>query len=161
VIVYAQEKFPREGRPSVFLAGPTPRSGLGEVESWRGRAVQVLANAVGPGDLDVYVPEDRSGLFNNNYNGQVDWEWDGLELADVVLFWVPRDMAVLPGLTTNTEFGYVIRSGKVAYGRPSGAPGTRYLDRLARRHGVEPQLSLVGTLAIALDRLKYRLPGRA
>lgn len=36
----------------------------------------------------------------------------------------------MPGSTTNVEFGYWVKSGKVLYGRPKDAVKVKYLDWL-------------------------------
>jgi len=62
-----------------------------------------------------------------------EWEWSGLALSDVVMFWVPRNMQTLPGLTTNVEFGMLVESGKVVLGTPNDGEHNGYLQRLATR----------------------------
>jgi len=48
--------------------------------------------------------------------------------ADLIVFWVPRELAQMPAFTTNIEFGEDYDSCRCLYGRPAGAPKTRYLD---------------------------------
>jgi hypothetical protein len=82
-----------------------------------------------------------------SYLDQVEWEYECLELSDLIVFWVPRDLKKLPGFTTNVEFGRYIASGKVLYGRPYEAPKTRYLDRLYKKFtNKEPIDNLVDLL---------------
>lgn len=118
---------PRDGivRPSVidnslFLVGPTPRSP--DALSWRPEAMDILAQ------LDycgiVYVPEP----FHGSYVEQIHWETSHLTYCNVIAAWVPRDMATMPGLTTNIEFGEWFHNPKFVYGRPDDAPHCRYLD---------------------------------
>lgn len=109
-------------RKSVFLAGPTPRSE--NIVSWRPDAIEML-EALGF-EGDILAPEPFIGVFDV----QVDWEYRGLEGCEVICFWVARHLQDLPGFTTNVEFGRYIDSGRIVYGRPSGAPKTRYLDWL-------------------------------
>lgn len=127
---YAREDFPASCTSSVFLAGPTPRSS--EVESWRPQALEFLADL----DIDVVlIPEDRSGEFRGEYVDQVEWEEEALNRADVILFWIPRDLDTMPAFTSNVEFGVWARSGKVVYGRPDDSPKNRYLDHYAEKYG--------------------------
>lgn len=122
-----EDEIPDVVGRSIFLAGPTPRSD--DVQSWRREALDLLEEAGYDGV--VYIPEFRFGYPTKNFNdyeGMVDWELKCLNQADVILFWVPRDMQVLPGLTTNVEFGTWLKSGKCVYGRPDKAPNTKYLD---------------------------------
>lgn len=122
-VVYALEEPPEQYDYSIFLAGPTPRSN--GVDSWRTETLQYLEQQGYTGV--VYVPEDRSRTFHGDYLGQVDWENKYLNMCDTILFWVPRDMQTLPGLTTNTEFGRWENSGKIVLGAPPAAEHVRYL----------------------------------
>ena len=115
--------------PSLFLAGPTPRSS--EVPSWRPQALEVLRGLGFPGT--VLVPERRDWSARFDYLDQVEWEFKGLEAATVLVFWVPRRLPQLLGLTTNVEFGRYVASGRCLYGRSDGAAHTRYLDWLCTK----------------------------
>jgi hypothetical protein len=127
--VYAQETFPTSVERSLFLAGPTPREN--HVKSWRDEALRILADW----DGHVFVPEDRDGSWNANYDAQIAWEEEGLHRADAIAFWVPRELKDMPGFTTNVEFGMWYNSGKVYYGRPDGTPKASYLDHYALNLG--------------------------
>lgn len=121
-------------RPWIFLAGPTPRDGT--IERWRSQALLILEHHALERNLGtVLIPEDED--FENfdpvTIDGQVDWEWKGLAAADAILFWVPRNMETLPGLTTNVEFGMQAKSRKVVLGYPEDAEHCGYLDRIARK----------------------------
>lgn len=145
--VYAREPLPTACRGSLFLAGPTPRRA--EVPSWRPAALALLAARGWEGV--VFVPEDRDGRFPaGEYEAQIDWERAALDRADVILFWIPRDLERLPGFTTNVEFGAWARSGRAVLGAPPGAPGLRYLRAVAAREGVPQAESLEGTVEAAL-----------
>lgn len=145
-VVYAHQPVPERYSMAIFLAGPTPRRA--DVPSWRPAALRCL-EAQGF-DGVVLIPEPEHGGWRADYDQQVEWEQRGLELADRVLFWVPRDMATLPGLTTNVEFGQWIDSGKVVLGFPPGAPSCRYL-RWRAEHAHAPVLdTLEATVAAAI-----------
>jgi hypothetical protein len=136
-------------RPSIFLAGPTPRSP--DVPSWRPEALDVLRGLGFAGT--VLVPERRDWSAQFDYLDQVEWEFLGLEGCSVVAFWVPRDPATLPGFTTNVEFGRYVGSGRCVYGRPDGAPHTKYLDWLyAKLTGRRPEVTLLATLTAAVGK---------
>jgi hypothetical protein len=152
-VVMAREHIP--AGPSVFLAGPTPVRG-GPVPSWRPDAVLELQRQwIDARDLTVLSPESRGGRRAARYEQQWDWETEARARATVILFWIPRDMTHLPGLTTNTEFGYDIASGReVALGCPPDCPNperNRYLIRLAEIHGAPVRTTLADTVAAALD----------
>jgi hypothetical protein len=153
VVVYARQAAPQWWDAAVFLAGPTPRSA--EVASWRPAAVAALrgewdATAGAGRRLVVFVPEDPGGGLRGTWEAQVAWEYRELNRADVIAFWVPRDLATLPGFTTNVEFGRWHGSGKAVLGTPPDAPGTRYL-----RHYAPGAVSdtLSGAMTAALRRL--------
>ena len=124
-IVYARQPVPDSFSRAIFLAGPTPRTP--EVPSWRPRALELLA-ARGY-DGVVFVPEDADGSRRFDYSDQVGWETEGLELADVIVFWIPRELDTLPGFTTNVEWGMWLNSGKCVLGAPADAPKLRFLRR--------------------------------
>lgn len=115
-----------KGKKSIFLAGPTPR---GEnVKSWRTDACEILEELGFDGV--VYVPEYSSWKPKEDYVDQAMWERYSLTESTVILFWIPRSLPDMAGFTTNVEFGYWLHSNKVIYGRPDGAPKTKYLDWL-------------------------------
>ena len=115
-----------KGKKSIFLAGPTPRGK--EIASWRVDAVKKLEELGFDGV--VFVPEYSTWIPKENYVDQANWEREALTEATVILFWIPRSLPDMPGFSTNVEFGYWMHSKKVIYGRPDGAPKTRYLDWL-------------------------------
>ncbi len=150
VTVWAREPIP--AGPSVFLAGPTPRDD--GVASWRPAAIDALEQAwTGAVPLTVLTPESRGGRRATEYDDQVGWEAAGLDAADAILFWIPRDLRTLPGFTTNVEFGLYARSGRVALGVPPDCPNperNRYLIWVAKRYGVPVCESLGETAKAAL-----------
>ena len=150
-LVYAEHSFPDRVTKSIFLAGPTPRSEL--VESWRGRAVEILQAAGYDGT--VYIPEPSNGKWRTNYDGQVLWEQGARLRADRIVFWVPRDIAGgMPAFTTNVEFGADYTNGRSLYGRPDGAEKIRYLDVLyTQETGSSPYTSLESLLDAAITEL--------
>ena len=150
-VVWARQPIP--AGPSVFLAGPTPRSAA--VASWRPQAIQALDAAwTAPATLHILVPEHPGGLSDTEYEDQIEWEWDGLDRASAILFWIPRDLRTLPGFTTNIEFGFTVRSGRTVLGCPLDCPNperNRYLVRLGRRFGIPVTETLAATVAAALE----------
>lgn len=149
-VVWAQDRIP--AGPSVFLAGPTPRSK--SVRSWRADAFFALRDAwAGPETLNVLIPEPKDGVWAEEYHDQVEWETTGLDTATVIMFWIPRDVRAMPGFTTNVEFGLYARSGRVVLGAPPDCPNperNRYLVWVARRYGVPVFETLTETAAGAV-----------
>ncbi|MCI2421551.1 nucleoside 2-deoxyribosyltransferase domain-containing protein [Saccharopolyspora sp. K220] len=156
-LVMARESIPADGS-SVFLAGPTPRSGA--VESWRPAAIRELAAQwTGAEPLTVLSPESRDGKRAEHYDDQVDWETDARSVATTILFWIPRDVKSLPGFTTNVEFGLDVTTGKAVLGCPPECPNperNRYLIYVARRHAVPVCETLTDTAVAALDIVTSR-----
>lgn len=145
-VVHARQPFPASFTRALFLAGPTPRTP--DVPSWRPRAVELLAARGWDGA--VFVPEDSDGSPRFDYMDQVEWEEAGLHLADVILFWVPRDLATLPGFTTNIEWGVWQGSGKVVLGAPRDAARVDYLRHHAGKLGVPQADSLEAAVDAAI-----------
>lgn len=156
-VVWAREPIP--AGPSVFLAGPTPRAET--VPSWRPGAIAAIDAAwTGAELLAVLTPESRGGKRAAEYHDQVEWEAAGLDSASAILFWIPRDIAALPGFTTNVEFGLHVRSGKVVLGCPADCPNperNRYLIWIAKRHGAPVCDTLAATVERALALVHAKL----
>jgi len=143
-VVYAREPLPDRWSKSVFLAGPTPRTK--DVLSWRPEALRLL-EALGY-DGVVFIPEDRGingcAITPENYEPQIRWEHEAIRHADIVVFWVPREVSIeiaefmeavakagpdattidvkdllkSPAFTTNVEWGEQFDSGRVVLGYP-------------------------------------------
>lgn len=150
-LVMAREPIPAAG-PLVFLAGPTPRLG-GGVPSWRPAAVQELAAQWSGEPLTVLSPESRGGKRAVHYDDQVGWETEARARAAAILFWIPRDMVSMPGMTTNVEFGLDVGTGRAVLGCPPDCADperNRYLIYVAHGHGVPVRETLHDTVAAAL-----------
>lgn len=127
-IIYAQESFSHLDLPSIFLAGPTPRPNQTETISWRPEACEYLKDFNGY----VIVPEMRDGFDEStfDYKAQIRWEIIGLYLANIILFWIPRDFNHLPGFTTNCEWGYWLAKdpSKIVLGFPPEVVKMKYIE---------------------------------
>lgn len=148
-VVYATEAFPIRVTKTLFLAGPTPRSS--EVESWRPEALRLLEELGYDGH--VFVPEPRDSKWHGDYMAQVEWEEEGLKKADVIVFWVPRDMKAMPALTTNDEWGTWKHARKVVWGNPPDAPKCSYQRYYAKKLGIPVSDSLQDILESALKEI--------
>jgi Nucleoside 2-deoxyribosyltransferase like len=138
-VVYANEQPPDAWNASVFIAGPMPRTT--DVPSWRPAALKAVEAAWHEsGELVVFVPEPRDGV-PLRYDHHA-WEDSWLAVVDVILFWVPREMQDLPGLTTNVEFGRWESSGRVVLGTPPTAVRVGYLRECAARNRIPTADSL-------------------
>lgn len=151
-IIYAREEFPKHVTKSVFLAGPTLRSGHAEgLKSWREDCLKYLEEL----DYDgiAYVPEARDGKYSEHYEDQVEWEDEALNRADLIIFWLPRDMKDLPGLTTNDEWGHWKNFGKCVFGAPKDAEKVRYQIYYANKNNIKVFEDLKDLCVYVIDRL--------
>lgn len=147
-VVYAPENPPAAFTKSIFLAGPSPRDP--SHPNWRPAALAALEDMGYDGV--VFVPLPRDGDWSHGYDAQVEWELTHLNMADVVVFWVPRSKD-LPALTTNVEYGVYFDSGTAVLGYPPSATHMRYLDHLGKKEGVEVRGTLKDTLRVAVERI--------
>ncbi|GAA3790422.1 hypothetical protein GCM10022226_06760 [Sphaerisporangium flaviroseum] len=154
-LVWAREPIPprTSATPSVFLAGPTPVAGSG-TPSWRPQALQILTQAWdGARPLTVFTPESRDSVRAVRYEDQFAWENLARRRAGAIMFWIPRDLATLPGFTTNVEFGHDVTTGRAVLGCPPDCPNperNRYLIHLAHSYGVPVRSTLAETVTAAL-----------
>jgi hypothetical protein len=146
-VVYARTSFPPSVEKMLFLAGPTPRDP--SVVSWRVSALQILEELKYDGV--VFVPEDAGGGMSGSYEDQVQWESDALNRSDCILFWVPREMETMPGLTTNDEFGTFKGRARVVFGAPPEAVKVRYQRSYCDALGIASSFTLRDTLVLALS----------
>lgn len=144
-ISYALSPLPK----SIFLAGPTPREH--HVPSWRPEALRILQDTLGFTGT-VIVPETADGKPHAYTHAQILWEWEALTHATIVAFWIPRHIETMPAFTTNVEFGMLASSGKIVMGHPDGAAKMKYLDALAKRHGIQVFDTLEAALREAVRR---------
>ncbi len=147
--VYALEQPQADYYKSIFLAGPTPRTD--DVYSWRDDALKILETQGYDGV--VFVPEPRDGRWAWDYLPQVQWEEDMLNMADRIVFWIPRAMDGMPGLTTNDEWGFWKDSGKCIFGAPDTAEHVRYQGYYAQKLLIPTHMTLEDTLRAAVESL--------
>jgi hypothetical protein len=131
---------------SVFLAGPTPRSI--EVISWRKEAIEHFKNFGFDGTL--FIPEPRDGIWREGYSDQVDWEDTALNIADCIMFWIPRELKNMPAFTTNDEWGRWKESGKVVFGVPAEAQNVKYQKYYADMLSVPEADTLEETVKLSI-----------
>lgn len=149
IAVYALEAPPLSYEHAIFLAGPTPRDPL--TPSWRPEALRILED-MGYNGV-VFVPEPRSGVWATDYMDQASWEQRCIKMSDTTVFWVPRNMRSMPGLTTNVEFGRKVDQYNLVFGAPEEAEKVRYLEWLggeATQGNFVRHYTLVDTLRAAI-----------
>lgn len=148
--IYAREPLPTKMVRSIFLAGPTPRNA--ETPSWRPAALKYLEELGYDGH--VFIPEPADGKWAKDYDGQVEWEDSALHQADCILFWIPRDMETMPGLTTNDEWGVWKDTGKIVFGAPDDAAKVAYQRYYANKYHVPNSTTLKATVKSAVDAVR-------
>jgi nucleoside 2-deoxyribosyltransferase len=135
--------------PIIFLAGPTVRGNQPHLTSWRVAACEEFEKQGFDGTL--ILPEFLDKTESDQYRYDLpEWEFAGLQIADIIMFWVPRTRELI-GLTTNFEFGYWIARDhfKVVYGRPDDAYRMKYCDIMwnaESRRTVGYEFSIFNTL---------------
>lgn len=146
------------GANSIFLAGPTYRIPEDQADtwhkpSWRAAAIQFLEDHGFDGQ--VFYPEWENNLkpYGWSYEKQVAWENNYLNTASVILFYIPRDLELLPGFTTNIEFGEWMHSGKIIVGFPNDAPKTDYIKEKCNVYNIPVENSIEDTVVKAMDML--------
>ncbi|MFI5620933.1 nucleoside 2-deoxyribosyltransferase domain-containing protein [Streptomyces sp. NPDC051567] len=148
-VVHVGQDPPASWAAAVYLCGPTP---VDPAEpSWRPDAVAALRAAwTGTGRLAVFLPEPVPGGGYPAYEDQIAWEEDAMRRSDVILFWIPRDMARLPGLVSNIKWGTWCGSGRAVLGAPPEAERMAYLLYFAGALGVPVERTVEGAAAAAL-----------
>lgn len=136
-----------ENEPSIFLAGPTPRSS--RIPSWRPVALHMLSQLEFEGS--VFVPETPLGGISMEYNDQIEWEETYLTQARCIMFWIPRDLEFLPGFTTNIEFGAWKNSKKIVVGTPTDAPKMNYIKYYVDKLNIPMASALQLTTELAVE----------
>lgn len=130
-VIHSSDEIKTTG-PCVFLAGPTPRTET--AKSWRPDFIEALRKTGFRGT--ILTPETIIYSPDFDYDTQIDWEDEGLTKADIIAFWVPRELKEMPAFTTNIEFGEWMKSGKVVLGYPEDAEKMRYMHRKAIKFNI-------------------------
>lgn len=157
-LIFADSDTPQTIIQSIFLAGPSPRDK--KAVEWRHDAVSYLESINFNGHVFIPVPEKRFYGQDESkdwtYDGQVEWECKFRHIADLIIFWVPRNISEgMPAFTTNIEFGEDVGSGKIVYGRPDGAEKCKYLDKRIK----DKNLPIFNNLKTMLEDAIFQMNG--
>ena len=136
---------------ATFLAGSIEQ---GTADDWQTTLTAALA------DLDVVVLNPRrdewdaswrQSIDEPRFRGQVEWELDGLERADVIAMWfAPATRAPI----TLLELGLHARGGKVVVGCPDGFWRRGNVEIVCARFGIP----LLGEWDAFVAAVRARLP---
>jgi hypothetical protein len=133
----------------LFLAGSID---LGVAEDWQSKLAAALQDI--PRLLILNPRRDQwEGVWDQssddpNFRGQVEWELEGLESADVIAYhFAPGSKAPV----TMVELGLHARSGKGVVCCPNGFWRKGNVDIVCRRYGIE-QVDDLDALAAAIRR---------
>jgi len=139
-----------DGRPSVFLAGSIE---MGQAVDWQSEVARALA------DLDVIVLNPRrdewdasweQSITNPAFRGQVEWELEAQERADVIaMYFAPATKAPV----TLLELGLAARGGKVVVCCPEGFWRKGNVEVVCARYGVP----LVGDLLALMAEVRAKV----
>lgn len=148
-LIYAGEKF-NKSKFSVFLAGPTPREI--SVKSWRPQVIEMLELRGFKGS--VFIPENRIIGTPYDFDKQVPWEVKGLNLANIICFWIPRNLKTMPAFTTNIEFGEFMHSNKIVVGVPLNSIKNNYIRKRCEMHDIPLFNNIIETIDYVCDAEK-------
>lgn len=153
-LVYALEPIPASSARVIYLAGPVPREAA--EASWHGDAVREIRRTGFRGS--IVIPRLRL-VAASDPDLQRRWEHEAMSRADALLFWIPRVLWALPGLTSNLEWGIWHDSGKAVLGAPLSAPKMSYLRFYAELGGAPQATSLAEAAEIAVELANGRSVG--
>lgn len=120
-VLFYEDEVPakRVGDPMIFLAGPTSRDGIPDY-MWRKDAIFFLRTFGYEGKILIPEPRGYSYLADRNDDDFTDshnihqWEYDGIHRCDALVFWIPRNLEQLLGITTNRELGQALERAKTS-----------------------------------------------
>jgi len=135
VVYYGDNLEPHRYRPSVYLDGPKTMSTAIKFQ-WRTRMINQFTrdgfNHV------VIIPEKRKGNGYPNYGTHEFYEWEeaAMNMATIVMFWIPRDSRIFPGRDINDRWGAYKLKKNVILGIPSGSEETGYQNWYSDRNDI-------------------------
>lgn len=120
-------------KDAIFLAGPTPRVGetYHDPCEWRQKFIDILQKKGFTGD---FIDPVNRRFEKEDLSKQIKWEWEGLRLASVIVFWIPRSEEH-PAFTTNIEFGEWFDNPTTFVGWNSEAIKNSYLEQRCKMIG--------------------------
>lgn len=156
-VIYTLEQSNMD-QPMIFLAGPTYRNAKTVMrDSWRHEAISLFKDE----NITLVVPQFKAGIKPDNWSfkKQIEWQTRYLVKSNLILFWIPREMKYLPGLTTNIEIGQWMHSGKIIVGAPTSAVRNEYLKQRLIKYEIPwyDKLSQLVNRAISMIHRPHKL----
>ncbi|THU83141.1 hypothetical protein K435DRAFT_844147 [Dendrothele bispora CBS 962.96] len=139
---------------SVFLAGSIE---MGKAEDWQAKLTSTLSNLGLPYHLTVLNPRRESwdpswiqDISNPQFRGQIEWELDCQDRADVIAMYLHPDDE---GSISLLELGLLAESGKMVVCCPEGFSSRGNVQIVCKRYGI----SLVGSMDELVQEVVKRL----
>ena len=114
----------------LFLAGA-----IQGAEDWQSKVINYLKNY----DISIASPRRKYICDNFDYNKQVEWETYYLNVSNIILFWLPKEIEHIEGRsfaqTTRFELGewlaksLYIPNKQIIVGIDSSFKGSRYIKK--------------------------------
>ncbi len=138
----------------VFLAGPSvrPKNRTVDTYLWRTDVSNLLIHKSKDIDIVIANPEVDAKFDDWTLSRQIDWEVKYLNLAKVIIFWIPRDSGN-PAFTTNIEFGEWMHSNKIVVGAPKDAERMDYIKDRCTKLGIPFSNTIEQTVDNAIKML--------
>ena len=148
-LIMAPESLSGYGKKwKVFLAGP-----IQGAEEWQ-FTLPYMENV-------VWLSPRRKDVILNDFNHkeQVAWETNALRMANIVLFWIPKEKDVISSRsyaqTTRFELGENMARGKrIILGAYEGFPGRQYFEYKASKYSNVIGGKVHSTLEECVETLK-------
>lgn len=142
--------LPELPRPWMFLAGAIDQD---RAERWQDVVIDNCRDL--PGTIlnprrANWDPTWNQSLDNPHFAGQVAWELDGLEQADVIICWLP---ATAQARISLMEIGLHARHGRLLIGCAIGFHSRGNVLAVGQRFGVPVVDTLPDLVALAKQRL--------
>lgn len=143
-------------RNSIFLAGCSYRDGSLNSMSWR-REIELIIQqkeVETSVEFTLIIPEMNPNIPLYLTSEDIyRWETFMLSRSSSILFWIPRDMQDLPGLTTNIEFGEWMSKEGVFVGYPDDAEKNGSIKVRCEHYNKVIHNNLYGLVQAVIDDL--------
>jgi len=149
-----------EYKNSIFLAGPIVR---GKENDWHENAYKIfekmLENPIYKRfnfDVNLITPKRQIILDDKKLVNQIENEKDAMNKSQLIMFWIPREMNKMIGMSTQFELGYWYSKNykKLIVGIPKNAEKVRYIKEFMK-NDIQFYNTLDETIQMVLDKMFY------